>query len=242
MATPIIIAHGGASLRQKPNTLASFRSAKMAGADALEVDLWLTAEGEVVCRHDSGLMIEGVRRDISSLRLETLANHIRDLATLEDAVRVGLPVYLDIKETEKDRRRSVLERALSLAPACRYIVGVIGQEDDHLFRNEFPDIHQLGLMNDDAELNNFIRSRHNAWIRLHQPRATPERVERFKMTGCRIMVTCGADATRRGELVLDDIPSLTCIRPDAIVVNDPQFALRAFLRPSPSEGLEHEID
>lgn len=52
---PIIFAHRGASAHAPENTLAAFELALAQGADAIELDAKLSADGEVVVFHDSTL-------------------------------------------------------------------------------------------------------------------------------------------------------------------------------------------
>ncbi len=52
---PWVIAHRGASRRAPENTLAAFRLAFDLGADGIELDTKLTADGEVVVLHDATL-------------------------------------------------------------------------------------------------------------------------------------------------------------------------------------------
>jgi glycerophosphoryl diester phosphodiesterase len=49
---PLVIAHRGASRGAPENTLAAFRLAAEMGADAVELDAWLSADGAVVVHHD----------------------------------------------------------------------------------------------------------------------------------------------------------------------------------------------
>lgn len=49
----LVIGHRGASAQAPENTLAAFRQALAAGADALELDVHATADGEVVVMHDA---------------------------------------------------------------------------------------------------------------------------------------------------------------------------------------------
>ena len=49
---PQVIAHRGASAEAPEHTLAAYRAAVAAGADALECDVRLTADGHLVCVHD----------------------------------------------------------------------------------------------------------------------------------------------------------------------------------------------
>jgi glycerophosphoryl diester phosphodiesterase len=49
---PAVVAHRGNSAVAPQNTLAAFESARHSGADSLEIDVRLTADGEVVVIHD----------------------------------------------------------------------------------------------------------------------------------------------------------------------------------------------
>jgi glycerophosphoryl diester phosphodiesterase len=51
-ARPLVIAHRGASAHAPENTLAAFRLAVEHGADAVELDAKLTADGQIVVIHD----------------------------------------------------------------------------------------------------------------------------------------------------------------------------------------------
>ena len=52
---PLVIAHRGSSAHAPENTLAAFRRAIDDGADAVELDIHLTKDGEVVVIHDAQL-------------------------------------------------------------------------------------------------------------------------------------------------------------------------------------------
>ena len=49
---PLVFAHRGFSSEAPENTMAAFRLAWESGADGVECDVHLTADGEVVCMHD----------------------------------------------------------------------------------------------------------------------------------------------------------------------------------------------
>jgi glycerophosphoryl diester phosphodiesterase len=50
---PYVMAHRGNRARFPENTLSAFKQAIMDGADILETDLHMTADGEIVCIHDA---------------------------------------------------------------------------------------------------------------------------------------------------------------------------------------------
>ena len=69
----LVYAHRGAAAEEPENTLPSFRRALALGADALETDVHLTADGEVVAIHDpDGARTTGVPRPVDTVSLAEL--------------------------------------------------------------------------------------------------------------------------------------------------------------------------
>lgn len=74
MSPPLVIAHRGASHDAPENTLVAFRLAWEQGADAVETDLRLCADGTPVCIHDAdGRRTLKDRRRVRDLSLADLA-------------------------------------------------------------------------------------------------------------------------------------------------------------------------
>lgn len=70
---PLIIGHRGASRDAPENTLESFRLAWELGADGIEADFRLTADGRIVCMHDeTSARTTGAALKIADTRLEEL--------------------------------------------------------------------------------------------------------------------------------------------------------------------------
>jgi glycerophosphoryl diester phosphodiesterase len=68
-----IIAHRGASADAPENTLAAFRLAWEQGADGIEGDFRLTADGRIVCSHDEDTeRVAGVRKVVARTRFDDL--------------------------------------------------------------------------------------------------------------------------------------------------------------------------
>ena len=59
---PIVIAHRGASGTEPENTLRAFETALRQGAEMIELDLFLTADGHPVVTHDDDLGVHTDRR------------------------------------------------------------------------------------------------------------------------------------------------------------------------------------
>jgi glycerophosphoryl diester phosphodiesterase len=74
--TPLVVAHRGASADHPENTVAAFEAAARAGADVIEFDLRLTADGIPVVLHDEDLSRttdgSGLVREVSLAELKAL--------------------------------------------------------------------------------------------------------------------------------------------------------------------------
>lgn len=102
---PLVIAHRGATLHHRENTLPAIAAAIDAGADAVEVDVRLAADGSAVLVHDETFeRLWGDPRPVAAMTGEEIARlgagDVR-VPTLEDALRLSrerdVPLVLDQK-------------------------------------------------------------------------------------------------------------------------------------------------
>jgi glycerophosphoryl diester phosphodiesterase len=109
---PLIVAHRGACGHGPENTLPAFRQAWALGADAIEGDFRLTADGQIVCIHDADTRrVAGTRLVVAESTLEALrrldvgswyAASFRDariptLAEVLATIPGGKRLYLEVK-------------------------------------------------------------------------------------------------------------------------------------------------
>jgi glycerophosphoryl diester phosphodiesterase len=106
-AGPLVIAHRGASSDAPENTLAAFRLAWEQGADGIEGDFRLTADGRVVCIHDS-----------DTKRVAGHALVVRD-ATYDDLRTLDVGAWQG--ETWRGEKIPSLEEVLALVPAGKML-------------------------------------------------------------------------------------------------------------------------
>lgn len=115
-----IIAHRGSSMVAPENTLAAIRQALDDGADAVELDVRLTADGAVMLYHDRSLArLTGDPRDFDDLTRETLSQFDigswfgdafadERIAGLDDALRTArgrAGLMIDMKAAPGNERR-----------------------------------------------------------------------------------------------------------------------------------------
>jgi glycerophosphoryl diester phosphodiesterase len=110
---PYVIAHRGASDHAHENTWPAFRLALDAGAEALETDLWFSADGHIVCHHDATLdRLAGDPRRVDAMGMAALsrldlrapklahlsAGKILSLAELLDRCPASTLLVLELKD------------------------------------------------------------------------------------------------------------------------------------------------
>ncbi|MBK5305604.1 MAG: glycerophosphodiester phosphodiesterase [Frankiaceae bacterium] len=114
-----ILGHRGRPGPDTPeNTLASVAAALAEGADGVEVDVRLTADGVAVCMHDAGLQrVAGVARGVRSLTLAELMS-----------IRVGghsVPTVAEVLRVLGGRGRLVLDLKPEQRP--RALLSAVGE-------------------------------------------------------------------------------------------------------------------
>src|SRR5947207_7662258 len=99
-----IIGHRGARGLAPENTLASLQKALEHHVDAVEFDLRVTKDGVVILHHDRELTDpNGAQHEIAGTTFVELIKHKKDLATLEEVLKIigqPVPLYMEVKTDE----------------------------------------------------------------------------------------------------------------------------------------------
>ncbi len=104
---PLVAAHRGGAALGPENSVLAFRQALALGVDALELDVHLSADGEVVVLHDAtldrtttgrGPVREATSAALASLRLRTRDGHVTDerIPTLAQVLDLAAPARVAI--------------------------------------------------------------------------------------------------------------------------------------------------
>ena len=115
-APSLVVAHRGASATEAENTLPAFEAAIAAGADVIEFDVRITADGAAVVMHDvdvarttdgRGRVRDLTREEIARLKITTRDGTATGVPALEDALRccsgrVGVDVEIKNIPGESD--------------------------------------------------------------------------------------------------------------------------------------------
>ncbi|MGI8865377.1 MAG: glycerophosphodiester phosphodiesterase [Rubrobacteraceae bacterium] len=101
-----IVGHGGAGDFYPGNSLQSLRKAMEFGVDRIEIDIQMAADGTLVLCHDDELAIEGTRRPVQKLPLDTIREALDEMLTLDEAIeltRSSAPLMIDMKARGYER-------------------------------------------------------------------------------------------------------------------------------------------
>jgi len=97
----ISFAHRGARLEEPENTIPAFARALAAGVTGLETDVWLSADGEVVCAHDAVVRQGRRRRRIADSTAAELAElSVPRLADVYDQLGTAFECSVDVKSND----------------------------------------------------------------------------------------------------------------------------------------------
>ncbi len=93
-------AHRGARAECRDNTLASFSRALTLGAQGLETDVWLSADGVVVLDHDGAFRLGLRRYPVRSLARRALPEHVLSLGDLYLECGTNFELSIDVKDDD----------------------------------------------------------------------------------------------------------------------------------------------
>ena len=229
MDRPLVIAHRGASGRETENSLAAFRVAGELGADAVELDIHATTDGQLVVHHDE--MIG--RHHIAHCSLAEVREHRRKnseaVPVLAEALAVILPrmrAFVEVKglAPKWDQRlydaidRSGAPDRIAVHSFDHRIVHRLGDERPHLSRgvlsSSYP-VHPARMMEDaDAQAlwehaplidRTLVDKVHAAGGRVYAWTVDePEQMERLLAMGVDGLCSNHPD---RARLAVDSLPS-----------------------------------
>ncbi len=235
-STVAIVAHRGASQEAPENTLASIRLGWMQQAEAVEIDVHLTQDGEVVAIHDPTLLrTTGRDARVDALTLAEIkkldagvwkgaafrGERVPTLAEVLATVPAGRRLYVELKAA--DGLVSSLRRVLAAGPVPLAQVVLISFEVEALreARQALPECPVLlladtpeGTPSRQSGLVTICREAGFAGLGVSAGWPIDARlVERLRADGLELHVWTVNDARRARELAAAGVASITTDRP-----------------------------
>jgi len=166
--TPLIAAHRGTTTGAPENTLAAIRWASRYGADFIETDLRMTADGELVLMHDDSVDRttngRGYVRDLTLGDLRQLdAGAGERIPTLDEVMILlsGSPqrLLLDVKTGEPALATRLVAAVSAHGFEHRVLVGVRSVDQLREIRSLNPDLKLLAMAPKPTDVNDFLKYR-----------------------------------------------------------------------------------
>ncbi|MFC7396866.1 glycerophosphodiester phosphodiesterase [Chelatococcus sp. GCM10030263] len=233
---PRVIAHRAGALLAVENSAEAFHLAAKAGADAVETDLRLTADGVLVCLHDADLgRLAGDPRQVADLDLATIRQLVPHVLTLAEAMAASAPLglLLDVKLTQPDCLAPILAAVEAGGATERILLGLRHPAliaEAHALAPAVPVLAFLA----DPDAVAAARQAGAAWFRLWEGTATPARVAAARAEGLGVAIMTGQPRSTplpgewppfpTGHVDTPGLAALTALGPDAILLDDPRLA------------------
>ena len=239
LSRPVVIAHRGDKAHTPENTLSAFKMAARNGADAIEFDVKLTADGQPIIMHDPTVdRTTNGKGKISQLTLAQV--HALDagtwfseefrgehIPTLEEVFEtVGKDLYINIELTNyftpfDGLVPKVVELVKKHNLQDRILFSSFLAQNLHITRALLPDVPR-GLLTMRGNLGSVGRrfTWRGDYFALHPyfTDTTPGLIQRVQAAGKRVHVW-----TVNGE---DDQKRMIGLGVDAIITDDPRLTLR----------------
>ncbi|MGE0716698.1 MAG: glycerophosphodiester phosphodiesterase [Alphaproteobacteria bacterium] len=233
-----IVAHRGASATARENSLAAAMAAIAVGADAVEMDARLSADGVPHVSHDPDLsrlaasparIAELSAAEIATFRAPDGEPFVRPLADLVMAVVPHLPAVIDIKVAGEGMLSAIMA-AVPGAAIGRLVLGVRNVDDAAAAGRLAPAATVLGLL-PDPDASAAFAAAGGRIMRLWEKDATPARIAAARGAGLDVWVTAGtprgAGADLVGAVTAERLRLLRGLGLDGVLVNDPAAARAA---------------
>jgi glycerophosphoryl diester phosphodiesterase len=113
---PEIIAHRGASFEVPENTMEAFQRGLDQGADAIECDVHLSSDNELVVIHDNDVeRVSGLKRDVKDMTLAELKTLDAGSWKSSEWKNARIPALADVLDLVPDNRRIFIEIKVGMA-------------------------------------------------------------------------------------------------------------------------------
>lgn len=221
-AMTLVIAHRGASLAERENTLAAFRRAGVLGADGVELDVRRTADDQLVVHHDAVLADGRVIRETAADDLPTELPELRAALEACDGMFVNIEIKNEPTEPDFDPSEWVARRvAVDLqqrGAASRWLVSCFRIETVDTFHRLLPSIRTAWLVTGlSAEVLERAAASNHVAVHPWVERLTAESVRAAHALGLAVNTWTCDDPDRMHELMAWGIDGICTNAPDVAV-------------------------
>lgn len=234
MNRPWSVAHRGFSARCTENSIASHRAAIEAGADFVETDARLSADGDVFCIHDPDLKrIAGIDRPVAEMPTRELqavelpgGQRLMTLPTFLEAVGDDAAILIDVKSPDIALLDAVLRDIADHSSNTNLWLGLRALAQVRHLR-KVCSLSCVALLSDYGEAEAWLAAGADA-LRVWEGEFSEE-IEARLAPLAPIWITAGGRETAEqpGDIPLPRLRTLVRRRIQAVLLNDPTMGAMA---------------
>lgn len=210
-----VIAHRGASADERENTLPAFERAIELGADYVELDVQVSADGALVVFHDLDLdRLTPLRGPLRRRPLAELREH--DIPLFEDVVELArgrIGVMAELRSAYLFRRHDLIGRTAALLGDDDVLLS-FGRRTLQESRRRKPSLRVLQHVGYGVSIR--AASRYAWAVGFHDPRVTARGIVRARRLGLETTVYTVNDASRMRALAAMGVSGIFSDRPDLL--------------------------
>ena len=219
----IITAHRGFSSVYPGNSMEAFEAAMAAGADLIETDVRMSADGILVCHHDPDIDGQNIA-DTPAQVLDGLG--INRLSAVLSQARGQVGILLDLKIVSDHFAGAVLKLIRSAAMESQIVIGVRSIDQAGFLRRSSDDVVLLGFLQDYGSFPRFYDSGGDI-ARLWEEHVTPRLLTESRHGEHPVWITTrlGKGLEPAGAIDRHRLETLFRLEVDGVLVNDSAAAL-----------------
>ncbi|OPY94413.1 hypothetical protein A5906_13925 [Bradyrhizobium sacchari] len=222
-----VIGHRGAPEYVLENTAASFRHALTSGADGVETDLHLTADGTIVCLHDEDLLrVAGFHDAIRDLDIKAARRLFPALLAFDDFLEMtcGKPVIVDLKHATAAEVGIYVGRCQALGAINRILFTAYTAEIAVAVRQRAaPSTIGAFFPSGGAGLNVAV-SVGARWIRVLPSDYDRSTIDNIRRTGLGTIAVASPRSSFQTATDIDAIVAIAQLGIDAVITDRPDLA------------------
>jgi glycerophosphoryl diester phosphodiesterase len=229
-----VVAHRGYSARFPENTTLGFEQAIVAGADYIETDVRIAADGVLVCWHDADFTrVAGDPTAIATSSSAELAHialpHGARVHRLDEILAIArgrIPVMLDVKVDDAAARAAILRTVEAYGMMQQVIYGVRNAQHARALEAEGARCVRLALPATPELLAEFPLH-HLIGARLWEDQVNDRSVGDIRALGLEVWITAGfrGRGEKPGYIDAHRLRQLRALGVDAVLVNDVALAV-----------------
>jgi glycerophosphoryl diester phosphodiesterase len=229
-----IVAHRGYSARYAENSALAYERAIAAGADYIETDVRMSADGELICWHDPDLQrVAGVEAKIAEtpytrLRAIELPGGacVLRLGDVLSIARNRVRVLLDVKIDSAACARAVIEAVGAANMTSQSVYGARSASSARRLLAAQASFDRLAMPSKPENLDDFPHAG-LIGVRLWEEQIDDAALARIRARGLAVWVTAGLRdrGETAGTITAERLRRLRLSAVDAVLVNDVELAV-----------------